>query len=169
MVVNYSNNLASGFLTAFAFFCRSTIWERRWVISSCCRAASSVFFANSSEILAIWMFASPLRKVIKINFTTCKKSKQKHALSEHYLIQQNPSSTYSTILLKKNKNNTKQYDTKPEWHKVFMSQRRLYFPLTFSVQNYSAFEKDLAYSQKFLLHITGQLEILLFSLYKWLG
>lgn len=151
MVVNYSNNLASGFLTAFAFFCRSTIWERRWVISSCCRAASSVFFANSSEILAIWMFASPLRKVITINITTCKKSKQKHALSEHYLIQQNPSSTYSTILLKKKKQkttNTKQYDTKPEWHKVFMLQRRLYFSLTliFSVQNYSAFEKDLAYS-----------------------
>lgn len=49
-------------LTAFAFFCKSTICESRCVISSCWRAASSVFLASSSEILAICTLASPLIK-----------------------------------------------------------------------------------------------------------
>lgn len=35
--------------TSFAFFCRSTIWERRCVISSCCLEASSLFLASSSD------------------------------------------------------------------------------------------------------------------------
>lgn len=49
-------------LTALAFFCRSTIWDSRCVISSCWRAASSVFLASSSEMLAICTLASPLTK-----------------------------------------------------------------------------------------------------------
>lgn len=35
--------------TSLAFFCRSTIWERRCVISSCCLEASSLFLASSSD------------------------------------------------------------------------------------------------------------------------
>ncbi len=46
-------------LTVLAFFCRSTIWERRCVISSCWREASSVFLASSSAILEIWMLDCP--------------------------------------------------------------------------------------------------------------
>lgn len=47
-------------LTVLAFFCRSTIWESRCVISSCCREASSVFLASSSAILEIWMLDCPV-------------------------------------------------------------------------------------------------------------
>ncbi len=46
-------------LTVLAFFCRSTIWERRCVISSCWREASSVFLAKSSAILEIWILDCP--------------------------------------------------------------------------------------------------------------
>lgn len=45
--------------TDLAFFCRSTIWERRCVISSCWRAASSVLRASSSAMAEIWRLDNP--------------------------------------------------------------------------------------------------------------
>lgn len=47
------------FRTSLAFFWRSTIWERRCVISSCCLEASSVFLASSSAREEICRLASP--------------------------------------------------------------------------------------------------------------
>ncbi len=44
----YLTLLGGVFHTSLAFFWRSTIWERRCVISSCCLEASSLFLASSS-------------------------------------------------------------------------------------------------------------------------
>lgn len=47
------------FPTSLTFFWRSTICERRCVISSCCREASSLFRASSSDRDVIWRLELP--------------------------------------------------------------------------------------------------------------
>lgn len=55
----YSFNKGKWFHTSLTFFWRSTICERRCVISSCCREASSLFRASSSDRDVIWRLELP--------------------------------------------------------------------------------------------------------------
>lgn len=88
--------------TSLAFFWRSTIWERRCVISSCCLEASSLFLASSSAKEETCRLASPEKQE-----QVFRKNKNKSSLLTLTLLLENEEGAEMTVI--ENSVNTVKY------------------------------------------------------------